>query len=343
MFGNCNWLTFPPHALSTLSMNQNNPFPGAEKIISFLKKLSIIPILVLILLIVVPTMIYTVGPDEDAVILRFGKYTRTTAPGLHLKWPFNFETVSKVPVRKVLKMEFGYRTINPGVRSTYSESNYERESIMLTGDLNIIDASWIIQYQVKDAKDFLFNVARVDVNLYDISQAVIREVMGDRTVSEAINEAREEIEIESLKKMQKILDDYKMGVHLLAIKLQDVTPPEKVKPSFDDVNAAVQDASQTINIANRELTKLTQEEQGKAEQTVKMAEAYAVDVVNRAKGDAARFTSLYEEYRKAPDITKKRLYFESIRDTLKKTDQVYVVDPEVKGLVPLLQMKGGVQ
>jgi membrane protease subunit HflK len=140
--------------------------------------------------------------------------------------------------------------------------------------------------------------------------------------------------------MQKILDDYKMGVHLLAIKLQDVTPPEKVKPSFDDVNAAVQDASQTINIANRELTKLTQEEQGKAEQMIKTAEAYKVDVVNRAKGDAARFTSLYEEFKKAPDITRKRLYFEAIQDALKKTSQVYVVDPEVKSVVPLLQAKG---
>lgn len=323
-----------------MTQTTNNPFQGAERLMSFLKKLSIIPVVVLVILILAPTMFYTVAPEEDAVVLRFGKYNRTEGPGLHIKWPLNLESANKVATRMVLKMEFGFRTKSAGVVTVYDEGNYLNESMMLTGDLNVVDLSWIIQYQIKNAKDYLFNVDHVDVNLYDISQAVMREVVGDRTVNEAITEARDEIEVSALKQMQEIVDSYNMGISLVALKLQDVTPPEKVKPSFDDVNAAVQDASQIANMANKQRQKVLQEERGKAEQNIKNAEAYKVDVVNRAKGDASRFAALYEEYKKDPEVTKKRLYFDSLKEVLKKTDKVYVVDPDVKSVVPLLQMKG---
>lgn len=313
-------------------------FKGSDQFISFLKKLSFIPILIFLLLLLTPTMVFTVAADEDAVVLRFGKYSRTAGPGIHLKLPFNLEEALKVPVRKILKMEFGFRTVKPGVRSSYDTGNYKQEAIMLTGDLNVVDLTWIIQYQIKDAREFLFNVHNVPKNLFDISQSVVREVVGDRTVTEAIIEARDEIAFESLGKMQTILDEYKMGIRLVALELQDVVPPDKVRPSFDEVNAAVQDAKQIANMAEKQRQKLLQEELGKADQTIKNAEAYKVDLVNRATGDARRFLSLYEEYRKAPEVTEKRLYFVHMQKILNKSKKVYVVDSDLKSIVPFLPL-----
>lgn len=319
------------------NVRQINP----DAFLNFLKKLSFIPVFIFLGLITLPTAFYSVAPDEDAVVLRFGKYDRTVGPGLHLKLPWDLEDVIKVPVRKILKLEFGFRTLNPGVRTEYDKSgNYKNESMMLTGDLNVVDVTWIIQYQVKDAREFLFNVRNVRENLYDLSQAVMREVVGDRTVSEAISSGRLEIEALAQESMQKILDDYKMGIRLVALKLQDVYPPEKVKPSFDEVNSAVQDAKQIANIAEKQRQKLIQEEKGKAEQMIKNAEAYKVNLVNRAKGDTDRFLALYNEYKKAPNLTKKRLYFDSMQTVLNKTDKVYIVDPSVKSLMPLLKLGG---
>lgn len=321
-------------------MNDNNVRQiSPDAFLNFLKKLSFIPVIIFLALITLPTAFYSVEPDEDAVVLRFGKYNRTVGPGLHVKLPWDLEDIIKVPVRKILKLEFGFRTVNPGVRTEYDRSgNYKNESMMLTGDLNVVDVTWIIQYQVKDAREFLFNVRNVRENLYDLSQAVMREVVGDRTVSEAISSGRLEIEALALELMQKILDNYKMGIRLVALKLQDVYPPEKVKPSFDEVNSAVQDAKQIANIAEKQRQKLIQEEKGKAEQMIKNAEAYKVNLVNRAKGDTDRFLALYNEYRKAPNLTKKRLYFDSMQTILNKTDKVYIVDPSVKSIMPLLKL-----
>lgn len=317
------------------------PIKGPDKFIKFLKTLSFIPVLILVALITIPSMIFTVAADEDAVILRFGKYNRTSGPGLHFKLPFNLEQTLKVPVRKILKMEFGYRTVKADVRTTYSTRHYKSEAIMLTGDLNVVDLTWIIQYQVKDAKDYLFNVHNVPKNLHDISQAVMRAVVGDRTVTEAIIEARDEIANESMKLMQNIINDYKMGIRLVALKLQDVVPPEEVRPSFDEVNAAVQDAKQIANLAEKRRRKLVQEEIGKAEQMINNAQAYKINLINRATGDADRFLAFYEEYKKAPTVTKQRLYFDRIKNILARTEKVYIIDPDVKGIVPFLKLGGG--
>ncbi|MCP5464252.1 MAG: FtsH protease activity modulator HflK [Deltaproteobacteria bacterium] len=314
---------------------------GPDKFIKFLKQLSAVPIIIFLLIVTVPTTIYTVQADEDAVILRFGEYNRTVGPGLHFKLPFNFEVAITVPVRKISKMEFGFRTryVQRGGNTVYDTSNtFDDESIMLTGDLNVVDVEWIIQYQVKDAKDFLFNVHDPRKNLFDISQAVMREVIGDHTVTEAITDARDEIANLSQEKMQKILDDYKMGIRLVALELQDVFPPEKVKPAFDEVNSAVQDAQQIANLAEKQRKKVIQEARGKAEQLIKTARAYKVNLINRAEGDTKRFLSLYGEFKKAPEITKKRLYFDQIKNTIKDIDQVYVVDPQVKGILPMLNL-----
>jgi len=320
---------------------------GPEKFLGFLKKLSLIPVIVFLLVLALPNMVYTVAPDEDAVVLRFGKFNRTVKPGLHFNLPFGLETVSKVEVRKIKKMEFGFRTEKAGVQSTYRAGDYGPEKTMLTGDLNVVDVEWIIQYQIDDAQKYLFKVRDVRKNLFDISQAVVREVVGDHTVAETLTEARDEISNQSLEKMQEILDKYEMGIRLVALKLQDVFPPNEVKPSFDAVNAAVQDANQIANQAEKIRKKRLQEERGSAEQVVKNAMAYKINLVNRSLGDAQRFLALYHEYQKAPEITKKRLYFDYMTEAMHKADRFYVVDPEVKGIVPLLsitaQSGGGAQ
>lgn len=315
--------------------------PGPDKFIQFLKKLSFIPVFILLGLITVPTMVYTVAADEDAVVLRFGKYDRTEGPGLHFKLPFNLEEYRKIPVRKILKMEFGFRTRSAGVRTRYSTASYDEESIVLTGDLNVVDITWIIQYQIKDAKDFLFNVSNVPKNLFDISQAVMRKVLGDHSFTEAITAERETIASSAMQEMQEILNSYNMGVRLVALELQDVYPPDTVKPSFDQVNAAVQDAEQIANVAKRQRQKLIQEEMGVAKQVENQALAYKIDLVNRAKGDTDRFLAFYSEYKKAPKVTKQRLYFDSLKNVFSKANKVYVVDSDVKGIVPLLKMNGG--
>lgn len=319
-------------------------FPGEEKIKELFKKFTLVPFLLVILIFVASTLFYSVAPEEDAVVLRFGKYNRTEGPGLHVKLPniplfFETETVIKVPVRKIHKLEVGFRTVRADVHSEFEKNETHRnESLMLTGDLNVADVEWIVQFQISEAKNFLFNVRNVPVNLYDITLAVMREVIGDKTVTEVLTTGRLDIETEAFTMMQKILDDYKMGIKLVALKLQDVNPPESVKPSFNDVNSAKQESDQYTNEAWREYNKIIPEAKGKAEQTIADAQAYKADVVNRALGDSKRFTAFYEEYKKASDITKQRLYFEKMRDVVGKAKAVYVVDPDVKGVMPFLNL-----
>lgn len=320
-----------------------------DKLKEFLKKLTFLPFVVLALVIVVPTMFYSVEPEEDAVVLRFGKYDRTEGPGLHFKLPnfppfLELERVIKVPVRKIHKLEIGFHTVRSGVRSEFDESDANRkESQMLTGDLNVAVVEWTVQFQISDAREFLFNVRNVPANLYDISLAVMREVIGDKSVTEVLTTGRLDIEVESLTMMQKILDDYHMGIELVAVKLQDVNPPDPVKPSFNEVNSAKQESEQYTNEAWKAYNKVIPEARGIAEQTIADARGYKADVVNRAEGDAKRFLALYEEYKKAPEVTKKRLYYEKMRLILANAKSVYIMDPDANNLVPLLNLnqKGG--
>lgn len=313
---------------------------GPDLFVSFLKKLSIVPIILLLLLFTVPSLIYKVDDTkgEVAVIQRFGKYSRTEGSGLHFKLPWDLESVYKVPVYVNQKMEFGFRTVSAGVRTQYDNSNRDAESMMLTGDLNLVDVSWIIQYKIKDAKDYLYNVRSIDDNLFDLSLSVMREVIGDRSVNEVLSEARDEVATEAMENMQKILDQYHMGVHLESLDLQATILPREVKPSFDAVSAAVQEAKQTAKIAETNSIKRIKEETGKANQEINNAEAYKIETINRALGDTQRFVALYAEYKKAPEITKQRLYFDKIQAVLTRAGKVYLVDPTVKGIMPLLNL-----
>jgi len=301
-------------------------------------------ILGLFFLIALTGTIYSIGPDEVGVIQRFGKYVRLSSPGLHGKLPF-VEKVTPVKVKKVLKEEFGMRTLRPGVKTRYSHQEFPEETLMLTGDLNILDVRWIVQFKIKDAVNFLFATRSPEQILRDISEVVMRRFVGDYTVDEVLTTEREEIDHLVQIQMQKILDDYQTGIQIVTVKLLDVNPPETVKPAFNEVNEAKQEKERMINQAWEAYNKVIPKASGEAEKTIREAEGYALDKINRAKGEAKRFLATFAEYKKAPEITRKRLYLETLLEVLPRAKDKYIIDPEQSSILPLLNIgqKGGVK
>ena len=288
---------------------------------------------------IVFSTLYAVRPDEVGVILRFGKYVRTTQPGLHVKLPFSIEKLYRVKVKHIFKEEFGFRTLAPGVRTQYAEKKFLDESLMLTGDLNAAEVEWIVQYKVKDARAYLFNVRNVRNTIRNVSEAAMRQVVGDRSISDVLTVGRVEIGNEVERIMQSLLDKYKVGVKIVTVKLQGVDPPDPVKPAFNEVNEARQEMERMINQAWAEYNKVIPRAKGEAEKTIRAAEGYAINRVNRAKGDANRFIALWQEYQKAKDVTKRRLYIEMMRDVLPTIQRKYIIDVDQKGLLPFLNLK----
>jgi membrane protease subunit HflK len=284
------------------------------------------------------TTFYTVGPEEIGIILRLGKYVRSTDPGLHFRIPFTIETVTKVPVQRQLKAEFGFRTIRSGVRSQYTTKGLTGESNMLTGDLNAAVVEWVVQYRIVDAYKYLFRVRNVQNTFRDMSEAVMREVVGDRTVNEVLTVGRQDIADQVLTMLQNLCDQYETGIKVEQVVLQDVNPPDPVKPSFNEVNEAQQERERLINQAQSEYNKVIPRAQGEAEQTIRQAEGYALDRINRARGDSARFVAFYGAYRRAPEVTRKRIYLETMNDILPRVQQKIIVDNELKGILPLLNL-----
>ena len=285
---------------------------------------------------VVFSSFYTVQPDEEAVILRFGKYLKTTPPGLHFKIPMRIDKAIKVKTKLVLQQEFGFRTQSiSGSRTSYQGSNFDIESLMLTGDLNVADVEWITQFQIAEPQKYLFNVSDPEQNIRDISEAVMRRVVGDKLVTEVLTVGRAKISSQAKKLTQDILNRYDMGIRIVSVKLQDVNPPEAVKPSFNEVNAAKQEQEQSINKAEKFYNQVIPEARGLAEQQIAEAEGYSTELLNRAKGDAEKFTLIFREYRKAPQITKDRMYLETVEKTFKNLKNITIVDPKVQGLLPV--------
>jgi membrane protease subunit HflK len=284
---------------------------------------------------------YTVGVDEVGVIQRFGKYVRTTMPGLHFKLPRGIETLTKVKVKYVYTEEFGLRTILAGVKTEYdSGKRYLSESLMLTGDLNCAVVPWIVQFRIDEPYKFLFKVRNVRLTLRDLSESAMRLVVGDRSVNEVISK-RKEIADEVKIKLQETLDNADTGIKLVNVELKKTNVPEPVQPSFNEVNQAVQEKEKLIYQAKEEYNKIIPKAKGEAEQTIKASEGYAMDRVNRAKGDASRFLSLFKEYDKAKDVTRRRLYLESMNVVLPKLGNKYIIDPDQKGILPLLNLERG--
>ena len=287
------------------------------------------------------TGFYTIEPEEVGIIQRFGKYVNTTEPGLHFKIPLGVDVLTKVPVKNVLKEEFGFRTLQAGVNTRYSQQDYSSESLMLTGDLNIADVEWIVQYRIKNPKFYLFNIRNIRETIRDLSESTMREKIGDRSVDEVIVLDRKEIADETMLTLQKELDLYDSGIEIVMVKLQNVNPPKKVQPAFNAVNSSKQERERIINQAWEKYNQIIPEAKGKAKQTIEEAEGYAIDRVNRATGDAKRFIKMFSEYKKAKDVTRKRIYIETMQKVLPQVDKIYIVDDKQKNILPLLNLDNG--
>ncbi len=315
--------------------------PQFDEVVNRFKGLKLpggpIVIILIILLYLASSTFYTIKQDEVGVIQRFGKYSRTTQPGLHFKLPKGIEKITKVNVKRVATEEFGARTVTRRDRTRYSSGENLNESLMLTGDLNVAIVPWIVQYKIKDPYNFLFKVRNNKTLLKDMSEAAMRMIVGDRSINEVISK-REEIAIESKKVLQMELDHAETGIHIVTIEMKKTNVPGPVQSSFNEVNQAVQEKEKMIYQAKEDYNKAIPAARGEAERTIKTAEGYNLDRVNRAKGDASRFTSLYKEYVKAQDVTKRRLYLEMLKDLFPKLGEKYIIDADQNNLLPLLNL-----
>jgi membrane protease subunit HflK len=290
-----------------------------------------------LLIIISFTSIYTVQAESQGVVLRFGKYVKTVDPGLRFKFPFGIDRVDKVPVKRQLKQEFGFGTAGATDRTQFS-SEQEQERSMVTGDLNAATVEWIIQYRISEPKLFLFKVRDPGDTLRDISESVMRTVVGDRTVDEVITVGRQEIEAEALTQLQEQVNKYELGLSIDQVQLKNVNPPLPVQPSFNEVNQAQQERERMINVANGEYNKVVPRASGEAEQKVQAAEGYALKRVNEAEGDVSRFNAVFAEYLKAPEVTKRRIYIETMREIVPRLGKKIIIDDEASQILPLLQL-----
>ena len=303
-------------------------------------KLILIGALFLIGALVLFSTIFTIQPEEVGIVLRFGKYIRTADPGLNFKLPAPMERVLKVPVQRQLKQEFGFQTVEAGVKTRYSDRNFDGESLMLTGDLNVVVVEWIAQYRVADPYKYLFRVRNVTKTFRDMNEAVMRAVVGDRSVDEVITVGRLEIENEVKLKLQELCVRYETGIVVDQIVLQNVNPPDPVKPSFNEVNQAEQERERSINEARGEYNRVIPKAGGEAAQVIEQARGYAIDRVNRAKGDAALFEDVYSAYRRAPEVTRRRIFLETMETIYPAMERKILLDNSLEGVLPLLQLGG---
>ncbi len=296
-------------------------------------------VLAIVVVIVLVGSIYQIKPEEVGVILRFGKFTRTADPGLHFKLPLGIETLTRVPVQRQLKLEFGFRTVRPGARSEFRVTPETlREAVMLTGDLNVVVVEWIVQYKIKDPYKFLFKIRNVEDTFRYMNEAIVRGIVGDNSVDEVITVGRARIAAQAKEELQKLCDVYEIGISVDQLIFQDINPPDPVKPSFNEVNEALQEKERKINEAWSEYNQEIPRASGEAEQTIRSAEGYATERVNRAQGDAALFASVYKEYARAPVVTRRRLYLETINEVLSKIKKKIIVDEKQKSILPLLSL-----
>ncbi|MCP5108498.1 MAG: FtsH protease activity modulator HflK [bacterium] len=309
-------------------------------------KMIVTIIVVIFILIAGFSSYYTVDQTEEAVVLLFGKFNRITGPGLHFKMPFGIEKNKNVPTQRVLKEEFGFRTERPGIKTTYARGNFESESVMLTGDLNIADVTWIIQYRIKDPKAWLFHVEDQRKTIRDISQSVINQLVGDLAVFDVVTTERTRIETEGQKRMNRIFNHYDMGIDVKTVKLQKTMYPKgAVQDAFEDVNKAIQDRIRLINEGKEAYNTAIPKASGEAEKTIQESEGYAIERVNKAKGDVARFLAVFSEYRKNPRVTRIRLYYEMFEQIFKNVENMDLIDKELGNFIPFKSLtkekKGG--
>jgi membrane protease subunit HflK len=289
------------------------------------------------------TSYYTIPSDSVAVVQRFGKYLKEVPPGLHFKLPLGIDVATTVPVKRQLKQEFGFAT--PGASDPYQSSRSgNRETEMVTGDLNAALVEWVVQYRISDPVKYLFEVREPSATLRYVSESVMREVVGDRTVDEVITIGRQEIEIEALTKMQALTTKYAMGISIDQVQLKNINPPAPVQSSFNEVNQAQQEKEKLINEARRDYNKVIPLAEGEKDQRIREADGYRLKRINEAEGDAARFTALLAEYSKAPEVTRRRIYIETMQEILPGIDSKIIIDEQSRSILPLLNLdsiKGG--
>jgi membrane protease subunit HflK len=319
------------HELRVIDLNFNRP-SGRQIAAIFVGALLIVLLMAALL-----TSYYTVGAESEGVVLRFGKFFKTVEPGLHFKLPFGIDTVTVLPTRRQLKLEFGFSTAgytNP----LQVGQDPEEEKSMVTGDLNAALVEWVVQYRIENPSQYLFDVRNPEGTLRDLSEAAMREVIGDRTVDELITIGRQDIEIEALARMQDLSKRYHLGIRVDQVQLKNVNPPTQVQASFNEVNKAQQDRENAINIANGEYNKAVPKAKGQADQTIREAEGYRFKRVNEAEGDVAAFSAVLQQYVKAPEITRTRLYLETMSEILPKMGQKIIVDESLRQLLPILPL-----
>jgi membrane protease subunit HflK len=298
--------------------------------------------LVLALVLLAWTTFYTVPAEAEGVVQRFGRFSHLVPSGLHFKLPMGIDTVTVVPVKRQLKQEFGFGTPGAGNAAQSSpKPDWIEEKSMVTGDLNAALVEWIIQYRIDKPDNYLFNVRNADATLRAASENVMREVVGDRTVDEVITIGRQEIEDQALQKLQELVRGYAMGIKIDQVQLKNVNPPEKVQMSFNEVSQAQQEKVSAINIANGEYNKSIPRARGRADQTIRAAEGYAKKRVTEAEGDVSKFNALLAEYLKAPEVTRKRIYLETMAEILPRVKSKVIVADSVRGLLPFLNVRGG--
>jgi len=308
--------------------------PELRKIVKYWRLIVSFSLLVIILW----SSIFQISTEEVGVITRFGEYVRQVEPGLNFKVPLA-EDVYKVPVERQQKLEFGFRTSRAGINTQYRQSSSTKdESLMLTGDLNLAEVQWVVQYRVDNAYNNLFEVRNPQNTLRTLSEAAMRQIVGDRTVNEVLTVGRTEIGSKSQELIQKICREYSLCIKIEQVVLQDVNPPEPVKAAFNAVNEAQQEKETLINQAKSEYNKVIPKARGQAQETIQQAEGYAAERVNNADGEAARFTALYNEFIKAPEVTKRRVYLETMSSVIPKIGNVVITDEKGNNVLPLLQM-----
>lgn len=294
---------------------------------------------VLIALVFAWTGIYTVPAESVGVVQRFGAYYTTVQPGLHFKIPFGVDDLTTVPVQRQLKMEFGFDSQTTATNRFQSSEEPELERAMVTGDLNAALVEWVVQYRVSNPRDYLFTVADPEETMRAAAEAVMREVVGDRTVDEVITIGRQEIESEAQSRLQRVVQAYRLGLGIEHVQLKNVNPPRQVQASFDEVNQAQQEKQRLINVANGEYNKAVPRARGEAERRISEAKGIALQRVNEAEGDAQRFTAIFTEYQRAPEVTRQRMYLDTMSKVLPQVGRKIIVDEKGQQVLPFLQLE----
>lgn len=302
---------------------------------------GLLPVVILILIVAIGaySSFYEVDTEETGVVLRFGEFSSFAEPGLHFKIPFGIEQVYLVPTGRVLKEEFGYRTVTPGVRSTYNKRGLDEESLTLTGDLNVSDIEWIVQFQVSDPFKYIFKIQDPVSTIRDICEAMVRKAIGNANVTQVLTTERAALANDIQQDLQATLNKYDIGVRIVTVKFQDVNPPEEVKDAFNEVNESEQQKESLIFQAREQFNREVPRARGEAKSALQEAEGYAVERINKARGETNRFLALLTEYKKAPTVTRRRIYLETMEEILPRLEETYIMDTNNGGLLPLLPLR----